>query len=401
MKLVFVNRYFHPDISATSQVLADLAADQARRGRDVHVVTSRQLYEDPAANLPAQGEVDSVHVHRVSTSTFGRHHLAGRALDYVTFYLAAARQLWALTRAGDVIVANTDPPLISVVAAWVARLRGAVLVNWIHDVFPEIAQRLGVASLRGPPGTLACALRDYSLRVAAVNVVLGARMKGLISGHAGASSRVEVIENWADGAAIRPLAAADNPLRRQWGLEGRFVVGYSGNLGRVHEFETILGAAKLLRNDPDIAFLFIGGGRQKAWVESESAHNGLTNVTFQPYQPRSLLAASLSAADAHLVTLQESLEGLIVPSKFYGIAAAGRPTLSVGDANGEIARHLTSHNCGVAIRTGDAAGLAHAIRMLRDDPARAATLGRNARAAFERHWDRRQAMERWNSVLPL
>lgn len=401
MKLIFVNRYFHPDISATSQVLMDLATDQARRGREVHVVTSRQLYEDPAAELPAEAEHGGVRIHRVRTSTFGRHHLAGRALDYATFYLSAARCLWRLARAGDVIIANTDPPLVSVVAGWVARRRGALLVNWLHDVFPEIAQRLDVAVLRGPLGTFARRLRDHSLRTAAVNVVLGERMKAVVTERVGSLSRVEVVENWADGAVIRPLAADGNALRRQWGLDGRFVVGYSGNLGRAHEFDTILGAAELLRGEPDIVFLFIGGGRQKAWVEGEAARKGLGNVVFQPYQPREMLAASLSTADAHLVTLQAGLEGLIVPSKFYGVAAAGRPTIFIGEPDGEIARHVSREACGMAVRTGDASGLASAIRALRGNPAEAAAMGGRARSAFERRWDRPHAMERWNALLPL
>jgi glycosyltransferase involved in cell wall biosynthesis len=401
LKLVFVNRYFFPDISATSQALMDLATDQARRGREVHVVTSRQLYEDPAADLPAEGEHEGVRIHRVRTSTFGRHNLAGRALDYATFYLSAARCLWTLARAGDVIVANTDPPLVSVVAGWVARLRGARLVNWLHDVFPEIAQRLDVAVLRGPLGAFARRLRDTSLRTAAVNVVLGERMKAVVKERVGPRSRVEVVENWADGALIRPLPAAGNALRRQWGLEGRFVVGYSGNLGRAHEFDTILGAAEMLRGEPEFAFLFIGGGRQRAWVEDEAARMGLANVVFQPYQPRDLLAASLSSADVHLVTLQAGLEGLIVPSKFYGVAAAGRPTIFIGDPDGEIARHLSREACGTAVRTGDTRGLASAIRALRADPAEAAAMGSRARSAFERTWDRPHAMERWNAVLPL
>ena len=136
-RIVFINRYFYPDHSATSQMLSDLAFFMASAGHEVCLATSCQRYDDAAAVLPARERVDRVEVHRVRTTRFGRDNLLGRAFDYAIFYLAAGWRLWRIARAGDVVVAKTDPPLISVVAAFVARWRGARLVNWVQDVFPE------------------------------------------------------------------------------------------------------------------------------------------------------------------------------------------------------------------------------------------------------------------------
>lgn len=396
MKLIFVNRYFYPDISATSQLLADLAFDQAARGADVHVVTGRQLYEDPAATLPADEEHGGVRIHRIATTRFGRASLIGRAIDYATFYLSAAAKLLALARKGDVIVAKTDPPLVSVVAAWVARRRGARLVNWLQDVFPEVAVELGV---KVPMARLARSLRNYSLRSASANVVVGRRMATRLAQLAGGPVPVEVIENWADGRLISPIPRESNPLRTQWNLGDRFVVGYSGNMGRAHEFDTVIEACELLRPEPDIVFLFIGAGRYRGEIEDAARRRSLPAVRFQPYQPREMLAFSLSAADVHLVTLLPALEGLIVPSKFYGIAAAGRPTLFVGDRDGEIAALVERERCGKAIPTGRGGELAAAIRDLRDHPDAAQAMGARARAAFDARFDRPIALERWDRTL--
>ena len=125
MKVVFLNRFFFPDHAATSQLLSDLAFDLADSGYEVHVITSRQRYDDASARLPAESEVKGVRIRRVWTSRFGRGHLSGRAMDYLTFYLTTAWGLWRLIRRGDVVVAKTDPPLISVVAGWVAGYGGA------------------------------------------------------------------------------------------------------------------------------------------------------------------------------------------------------------------------------------------------------------------------------------
>lgn len=399
MKLVFVNRYFHPDISATSQMLSDLAFYLARNGRQVHVVTSRQRYGDAAANLPANEVLEGLHIHRVWTSRFGRAWLPGRALDYFSFYVFAACRIARLARQGDLVVAMTDPPLLSFPAALATGWRGARLVNWLQDIFPEVAQRLGLGAVRGPAGALARWVRSYSLRVAALNVVLGDRMRETVMRlEPRCAERLAVIHNWADGEALRPLSGA-SPLRAQWGLEGRFVVAYSGNMGRAHEFDTLLEACERLRGDSAIAFLFIGDGYQRPRLEREARRRGLANISFHPYQSREQLGASLGVADVHLVSLLPALEGLVVPSKFYGILAAGRPAIVIGDPHGELARIALEARCGLAVAAGDAAGLAGAIRVLRDDPARCASLGTNARAAFEARYDQPHAMALWERAL--
>jgi glycosyltransferase involved in cell wall biosynthesis len=142
-------------------------------------------------------------------------------------------------------------------------------------------------------------------------------------------------------------------LRVEWRLQGKFVIGYSGNLGRAHEFKTILDAAQVLRDRPDIAFLFIGAGHQLAMIEAEAQKRGLTNISIRPFQPTWRLKQSLSVPDVHLVSLQAALEGLVVPSKFYGIAAVGRPTIFVGDPSGEIPAILAEAGCGAIAPIGD------------------------------------------------
>jgi len=400
LKLIFINRFFFPDHSATSQILTDLAFDLEASGSEVHVVTSRQLYEDPSATLPAVASERGVTIHRIWTSTFGRGNLVGRAVDYATFYLSAGLKLMSLARRGDVIIAKTDPPLISVIAAWVARRRKAILVNWLQDVFPEVADRLGVKIMQGPLGGVAKRLRDYSLKTAGANVVLGERMSEHINslGISG-KNNTHIIGNWSDSALVRPIDRNANILRATWQLGDSFVVGYSGNMGRAHEFETILGACEQLRDEKDIAFLFIGSGRQREWIEAEAAKRSLPNIRFQPYQPRDQLAFSLSAADAHLITLQPFLEGLIVPSKVYGIAAAGRPSIFIGDVDGEVPRMLKREGTGHSVASGDATALAAAIRSLRDDRSATADMGDRARSAFEQHHDRPVAVAKWRTLL--
>src|SRR5579863_2042833 len=175
-RLIFANRYFFPDHSATSQILSDLAFDLAGAGREVHVITSRQIYDDAKADLPAHEIINDVQVHRVASTQFGRGALLGRSIDYVSFYRSVRRGLAALASQGDIVIAKTDPPLLSVVAMDPAHRNGARLVNWLQDIYPETAAVLGVPLMRGPLALSLKALRDRSLRQADATVVVGELM---------------------------------------------------------------------------------------------------------------------------------------------------------------------------------------------------------------------------------
>ncbi len=211
--------------------------------------------------------------------------------------------------------------------------------------------------------------------------------------------KIAVIPNWANGDAIRPVARTENPLRRKWGLEGKFVVGYSGNLGRVHEFDTVLDAMTHLRGDDGKRFLFIGAGKQREMMESECKIRRITAVSFLAYQAREDLVWSLGVPDVHLVTLLPEMEGFVVPSKVYGIAAAGRPILNIGARDGEIAQLIEKHDCGITVEPGDAKGLVGAITRLAGDDVLRATLGGNARKALENDYEIRHALQKWRKLL--
>jgi glycosyltransferase involved in cell wall biosynthesis len=398
VKTIFINRYFYPDHSATSQLLSDLAFDLASRGKEIHVVTGCQLYGNPQAALPAQEWIKGVHVHRVRTSRFGRGRLWGRLADYLTFYVGATWQLLRLVHGGDVVVAKTDPPMMSVLAAWVARFRGGVLVNWVQDLFPEVATSMEVYGMRFAAPILK-RLRNQSLRLSRSNVVLGEIMAERLQGEGIPSERITIIENWADGEAIRPIPKRDNPLVMEWGLENKFVLGYSGNMGRVHEFKTMIDAAEKLKELEEIVFLFIGDGIARQWVVSEVARRGLTNVQFYPYQSADRLRWSLSVPDVHFVSLRPTMEGLIVPSKFYGIAAAGRPIIHIGDPEGEIARILEREQCGWSFCIGEVDALANCILRLSQRGAEAREAGVCARLAFDRKYARSHALDSWCRLL--
>jgi len=397
-RLIFINRFFAPDHSATSQILSDLAFDLAGAGREVHLVASRQIYDDPKAALPERETINGVDVHRVASTGFGRAALLGRSIDYVSFYRSVGRCLTDLVRPGDIVVAKTDPPLIAIVARPIARRNGALLVNWLQDIYPETAVELGVPFMRGPVAASLAALRNATLREAVATVVVGDLMARKVETLSAPAARIHVIANWCNDEEI--VARADNPLRHEWNLDDKFVLGYSGNLGRAHEFATVLAAAEQLRNEPRVAFLMIGGGKRFDELASAVQARGLSSAfRFVPYQARTLLSYSLGAADVHWVSLDPRLEGLMVPSKFYGIAAAGKPIVVIGDPDGELGRLVQRNACGFAIAPGDSNALTATLRQLSNAPQTVSEMGMRARKMLDAHFTRKQGLARWRRLL--
>jgi len=397
--IVFVNRYGYPDHSATSQIMSDLAASLASSGLSVTMVTSRLCYDDSARELTTREQWKGIDIHRVWTSRFGRMHLLGRLADYLTFYLAVPWTLWRLLKRGDIVIAKTDPPLISLVVAAVAKLRGAVLVNWLQDVFPELVVAMGEPKIPFFMTRTLQALRNTSLRLAAMNVVIGERMSEYFHKQGIATGQLQVIPNWAHEGDITSMPAAESMLRESLQLSDKFVVSYSGNLGRAHDTDTIFDAAWKLRDASHIVFLIIGGGHGYDQLRSRAVQAGLLSIIFQPYQPLEKLSDSMAAADLHLISLKPELEGHIVPSKFYGIAAAERAMAFIGDEDGELARLIKANDCGFIVSQGNGDLLVQRVLELAADPDACLRYGQAARHLLQNRFSRAGAHEQWHNLL--
>ncbi|SDP38361.1 glycosyltransferase family 4 protein [Phyllobacterium sp. OV277] len=399
MRIVFANRYFLPDQSATSRMVSSLTSALAHQGFDVTAIASRTLHDHSNVALPAEEMIAGVRIKRLWATRFGRHHLIGRMMDYLTFHISSFLWCFRNLRAGDLFVVCTDPPLLSVTTALPVRWRKARTINWVMDLFPEVAIELEMLSKTGIPGKLSRALRNWSLRKSTVIVCPTAIMASYLLESGFSRDRIRVMHHWSDGNEIRPVPRSTNDLRRHWGLQNKFVIGYSGNFGRAHDFATLLEAAALLRDDNDIHFLLIGGGQQRAHVEEVVQTQQLKNITFKPLQPPENISESLSAADAHIVSLVPRLEHCIVPSKFYGILAAGRPTLFVGSPEGEVASVIASTRCGEAVEIGESQNLADIIVQLKNSPERCASMGRNARDVLDTVYSRDNAVQSWVDLM--
>jgi colanic acid biosynthesis glycosyl transferase WcaI len=395
MKVLLLNQFFHPDHSATSQLATDLAEDLVASGIEVTALAGRGSYLG-GQQLAARDEHRGVEIVRASASSLGKRTLAHRGLDYATFYVTAGAALARLPR-HDVIIAMTTPPLIAAAAAALKGPKRSRLVYWVQDLYPDVAVAFGALDRRSAVTRMMAATSRTVMRRSDRLVVLGEAMGERCVAAGADRARVTVIPNWADSDAVRPVEHGKNGLRDELARGARTIVMYSGNMGRAHDIATLLDAARQLRDRADVAFIFIGDGAKKA--EVEAAARELPNVRLSPYQSRDQLSESLSAGDLHLIGLSPEMEGLIEPSKLYGVMAVGRPTLFVGPKGSEVARTIARHDCGRVFENGDASGLAAAIAELVDAPELCRAMGARARAALVQRYSRRVATAAFHDLL--
>ena len=396
MRITFINRYFYPDISATSQLLTELAEDLHAQGETVTVITGNTTYLT-AERLPARDHHRGIQIERVGFTTFGRGSLLGRFGDYLSFWLSAFSRAVRL-KEQDCLVVLSDPPLLSVMAAIVRMVRPIKTVCWLQDVFPEIAVRAGVL----PEGLVARCLRRlarWSLRQMDQVVVIGRCMERHILAEGVDSASLSRIPNWADGAHIKSLGRSDNAFLQRHQLEDQFVVMYSGNHGVVHEFQTVAALLRETRSLPHLCFCFIGEGTWKSTLMDMARAECWSHTRFLPYQPKSLLPYSLTAADVHLVSLRSDMEGLSVPSKVYGALAAGRPILFIGPWGSETSALVNDAQCGFVVQPGDTNGAVDALLAVYKDRTLSARQGEAARVYFSKRLDRKIATANFHQVF--
>ncbi len=250
--------------------------------------------------------------------------MLGRLANYTTYMFSSIAGALAVRRP-DVVIALTDPPPIGLIGALIAKVRRVPFVLVTKDIFPEVAIEVGVlhnvALIR-----LLRSLRRALFSAADRVVSIGRDMDRRLIEIGVRDDRIVTIHDWADGKLVRPLTQA-SPFRAEHGWANRFVVMHSGNVGLSQDLDTVLDAAAILQDEP-VVFVIIGDGASKSRLEQRGIDLRLTNVDFLPYQDKADLSESLGAADVHLVTLKKGLAGYIVPSKVYGILAAGKPFIA-------------------------------------------------------------------------
>src|SRR6266849_8012218 len=384
MHVLVINQFFWPDTAATGQLLTDVMWGMDPKKHAVTVLCGRSDYGGVETASPPP-----VKILRSSGVAFSRGKI-GRVVSYASFFAGAAVR-GVVGAKPALVLTLTTPPLISILGTLLKSLRGSRHFIWEMDLYPDIAVDLNVLKPRSVVTRLTGTLADFSRNRADGIIALGDDMKARLVARGIPEHKILVAENWADGDEIRPAPFKEGPL----------VVHYSGTFGFAHEENTVVAVMRQLRGDERFRFVFAGGGARRETLEEICRAEGIGTAEFRPYATRSELGLSLADGHVGLVTQISETLGAVVPSKTYGIMAAGRPVLYIGPSGSTPARILDSHGCGWRIEPGDAAGMVLLLERLERDRGLVREAGALARRAFEKFYDRPIGVARILSILAV
>ncbi|MFM7550533.1 MAG: glycosyltransferase family 4 protein [Cyanobacteriota bacterium] len=375
-RLTLVSQYFPPDYAATGQLLDDLTARLADRGLQVQILTGMPAYAFSGRDAERIEFRPNRCIRRTKASRFWPQRIRGRAVNGILFCCRISLRLLRYSRRGDLILYTTEPPYLPLLGWLLHRLTRTPYLVLLYDLYPDVLVELGVLPTSHWLVHLWRRFNRWMFSDAQELIVLSEPMAARVRLHAPqAAGKLSVISSWADPVSIRPRAKAENWFAIKHQLADRFTVLYSGNQGRCHDLVTVLAAALLLRQDPDVVFLFVGQGAQHQRLRALVHDLDLHNCRFLPYQSREDLPFSLAAADLALVTLSIEAEGLVAPSKLYGHLAAATAIAAITPPCSYLRQIVETEGCGRWFANGDAEGLARWIGALRTDPASCAALG--------------------------
>lgn len=401
--LFFISQYFYPENISTGQLLSELVGQLSAIGWKAKVLSAQPSYYerkrvDSKLFLPGTG----VEICRVNTPTLNKNSITGKIVNYLSVTLMFAMRQLFLPQS-SLVVTVTNPAIYPVFSAVVARIRKQRLVIIIHDVYPEIVAALDFMSAESLVYRTWLRADKWAQKSARACIVLGRDMHAVITRRhrRGSAPSLAVIPNWAKTSDFRSTRN-DNPFLDEYSfLKKKFIVMYSGNMGLFHPIEALIQAAHVIQEygNTDIHFAFVGGGGKLGSARSLSKKLGLQNTCFLPYQPKNRLKHSLGAADVGLVSLNVEVTGLAVPSKLYGLLAAGKPILANVPANCEVALVLHEEQCGLWCEPNDAQGIAQALMKYRSQPELMERHSHNALQAAEKRYSLDIAAQEYDRVF--
>jgi glycosyltransferase involved in cell wall biosynthesis len=389
-RLILVSEHYQPSSGATAQLMHDLSRGLADLGWSITVLTATSAL--PIDDADNHHQV--VRLGRQQRAADATKSVAGKTLAGLRFLCSCF--LWCSFRAhrNDLVFIVSNPPFIGLIGPLMKIVRRLPYLFLFQDLFPRSAVLSGVLPAQGFSTQIWTALMQGICRHSAATVVLNQAMAQRLQQESSHRLPLKVIHNWAiEQASASPRAT--NPFAVEYDFAGRFTIQYSGNFGRLHDINTLIGAAAQLRNNPTIQFLFIGGGAKQQEIQQA----GLSNVLLLPYQPRSRLPETLAACDLACISLIPGAETTLAPCKLYGILASGRGLVLIACPNCDLAELVQRERIGIVVAPGDSEFLAQQLQHLSQQPKEVAAMGERAKRVYDKRFGFERSLKHYNELL--
>lgn len=395
-----LSELYYPELEGSGYYVTRIAESLALRYR-LHVLSVQPTYKARGIKAPKEEIVSDVRIFRCPSTTLNKDILFFRLINMLTISLSIFFNALCKIQRGDVILVITNPPSLPFMAGAIGKLKKAKLILRIEDLYPDVLIATGMLKQKSAPVKMLRFLHKKLYRQAERIIVLGRGMLELVTKRIGQdTAHVSLITHWADTEAIAPLPGKTNALLDRLGLSRQFVIQYSGNMGRIYDPEILVRCAKILENQTDIHFLFIGTGAKEAALRKLTAKMSLKNVTILPPQPRDKLPELLNACDLAAIPLISGMAGVSTPSRMYNIMAAGKPILAVADAKSELARVIAEEQIGWTVAPDlPPETIASVIIQAKANPDLLAEMSARSRQAAIEKYARRLIMQKHNDFI--
>ena len=389
-RLIVVSEHYQPSSGATAQLMQDLSHGLSELGWSITVLTATSARPiDDADNCHLV-----VRLGRQQKAADATKSMTGKTLAGLRFLCSCF--LWCSFRAhrNDLVFIVSNPPFIGLIGPLLKLVRRLRYLFLFQDLFPRSAVLSGVLPSQGFSTQIWMALMQSICRYSAATVVLNQAMARRLQQESSCQLPLTVIHNWAiEQGSASPRAT--NPFAIEYGFADRFTIQYSGNFGRLHDMNTLIGAAAQLQTNPHIQFVFIGGGAKQQDIEQAA----LDNVLLKPYQPRPRLPETLAACDLACISLVPGAENTLAPCKLYGILASGRGLVLIAGKNCDLAQLVQHEKIGVVVAPGDSELLAQKLHYLSQQPEEVAAMGERAKRVYEECFGFERSLKRYNELL--
>ena len=391
-EITIITQYFYPSLFASGQLMTDLASGLSQCGYNVNVFTGSH------ADGATPEYLINVKINRAFSPVQPSRSFLSKIISSVFFLLGAFSYIIFKQHRNTTLLIASNPPYAGILGICFKIFKGGSYNFLLQDIFPESAVMIGIMQPKGMLFRFFDSLIYLTCKYSCNTIVLTHSMKEFLAKkYASLTKKINVIENWAI-VDIPVNEKQNNKFAQQYNLTEKFTVLYSGNLGRLHDIETIAEAAKLLKDAP-IKFVFIGHGAKIQVIESAIEVHQLTNILLLPYQPRELLSLSLTACDVSLVSLIPGADSIVAPSKLYGMLAAGRAIVAISSPNSYIAQLLVSCGCGINSPPHNAQNLANIFLDLSTNSQLVKQMGERARQLYESKYTFKRALDEYEKLL--
>jgi colanic acid biosynthesis glycosyl transferase WcaI len=400
IKRVWVlSELYYPEQTSTGYFLTEIAESLAKK-YDVSVICSQPTYSSRGRMEPRIEHRNRTVIYRCWSTTLNKDVIFLRLINFFTISVSIFINTIFKIKRHDAVIVVTNPPLLPFLTLIACRLRGAKCLLLVHDVYPESAVKAGILKAGSLTEKIIRWVTSLLLKNVDKIIVLGRDMARVVADKIGRhDEQIVIIPNWADCEEIIPLNGHINPLLLELGVSEKFIVQYSGNMGRTHGIEYLVESAEQLKEVKDLHFLFIGWGAKRRWLEDEIKKRRLTNVTLLGNRRREDLGISLNACKISVISFVPGMAGISVPSRMYNILAAGKPILAIADQDSELAEVVSEENIGWVVSSGKIAEIVKAVLEAKNNPKMLAEMGSRARKAAEEKYSFKIVAESYHQLI--